>query len=166
MRTTTLVARKVLADCETAHQLLKEEKMESATWRVHWVGCLALLRAVGHILHKVDGEEDTKHRDVITAKWDDWCADKRANAIFWDFIKAERDHLLKEYKFGVEPAPIAVVDNEGRLLITNTGEALVTGNDFFRLSHVGFENREGRDVIDEANEWWRKQLDDIEAQLS
>ena len=27
----TLVARKVLADCETAHQLLKKEKMESAT---------------------------------------------------------------------------------------------------------------------------------------
>jgi hypothetical protein len=60
MRTMTLVARKVLADCETAHQLLKKEEMESATWRVHWVGCLALLRAVGHILHHVDGEADTK----------------------------------------------------------------------------------------------------------
>ena len=162
----TLVARKVLADCETAHQLLKKEKMESATWRVHWVGCLALLRAVGDILHKVDGKADTKHRDVITAKWDDWCADKLATAIFWDFIRAERNNLLKEYKFGVEPGPVYLVDEEGNRLTTEDAEPFVTGDDFFNLSHVGFENREGRDVIDEAIEWWRKQLDEIEAQLS
>ena len=51
-------------------------------------------------------------------------------------------------------------------LTTEDAEPFVTGDDFFNLSHVGFENREGRDVIDEAIEWWRKQLDEIEAQLS
>src|SRR5262245_54808259 len=79
--------------------------MESATWRVHWVACLTLLRAVGHILDKVDGETDARYRAVVTAKWDDWHADKRATGIFWDFIEAERNNLLKEYKFGVEPEP-------------------------------------------------------------
>jgi hypothetical protein len=159
----TLVARKVLADCETAHQLLKKEEMESATWRVHWVGCLALLRAVGHILHHVDGEADTKYRDVITAKWDDWRADKPANAIFWDFIEVERNNLLKEYKFGVEAEPAYLELEEGGRLLTEEGAPLRLEEDFFRLSHVGFENRDGRDVIDEAIKWWRTQLDEIEA---
>ena len=40
-----LVARNVLADCEIAHQLLRKESMGSATWRPHWVLCLALPRA-------------------------------------------------------------------------------------------------------------------------
>jgi adenylate cyclase len=53
-----LVARKVLAECETAHQFLKTERVASATWRPHWVLCLTLLRAVGHVLDKVDGEAD------------------------------------------------------------------------------------------------------------
>src|SRR5262249_14267635 len=150
MRTMTLVARKVLADCETAHQLLKKEKMESATWRAHWVGCLALLRAVGHILHHVDGEADTKQRDVIAAKWGDWHADKPANAIFWDFIEAERNNLLKEYKFGVEPGHVHLTDSEGNWLTTEEGVPLLTGDEFFNLSHVGFENKDGRDVIGEA----------------
>jgi hypothetical protein len=104
--------------------------------------------------------------DVITAKWDDWHADKPANAIFWDFIEVERNNLLKEYKFGVEPGPVYLVDDQGNRLATEKDVPLLTGDDFFNLSHVGFENRDGRDVIDEAIEWWRKQLDEIEAQLS
>ena len=66
-----LVARNVLADCEIAHQLLRKESMESATWRPHWVLCLALLRAVGHVLKKVDGEDDEKQRAAISAKWNE-----------------------------------------------------------------------------------------------
>jgi hypothetical protein len=66
-----LVARKVLADCETAHQLLRKEKM-GATWRPHWVACLTLLRAVGHVLDKVDVEADAKHSAAIKAKWEEW----------------------------------------------------------------------------------------------
>jgi hypothetical protein len=58
-----------------------------------------------------------------------------------------------------------LVDETGALLTTEEGVALVTGDDFFRLSHVGFESKEGRDVIDDAIKWWRKQLDAIEAQL-
>ena len=102
---------------------------------------------------------------MVSAKWDDWRADKGATGIFWDFIEAERNNLLKEYKFGVEPEPEYLVDEEGNRLTTKDGEPLVTGDDFFNLSHVGFENRERRDVIEEAIEWWRKQLNEIEAQL-
>jgi hypothetical protein len=104
-----LVARKVLADCETAHQLLRKEKMGSATWRVHWVACLTLLRAVGHILDKIDGEADAKHSAAIKAKWEEWNTYKQENSIFWNFIDSERNNLLKEYKFGVAPSQCTVM---------------------------------------------------------
>jgi hypothetical protein len=139
--------------------------MESATWRPHWVLCLTLLRTVGHVLRKVDREADAKHRAAISAKWNEWKTYTEENCIFWDFIDAERNNLLKEYKFGVEAEPNYLeLENGGRLL-TEEGMPLRLEEDFFRLSHVGFENKEGRDVIDEAIKWWRKQLDAIEAQL-
>lgn len=162
-----LVARKTLADCEVAHELLKQEKQESATWRPHWVGCLALLRAVGHVLRNVDRETDDKHRAVINATWDEWKStkDKGDNAIFWNFIEAERNNLLKEYKFGVEPEPTYIVTEEGDRIVTEEGEPIVTEDDYFRLSHAGFEDKEARDVIGEAIKWWHEQLGAIEAKL-
>ena len=49
----TAAARKVLADCEVALEMLEEEEDEQR-WRVLWAGAMALLRAVGHVLQKVD----------------------------------------------------------------------------------------------------------------
>ncbi|MGA7449831.1 MAG: hypothetical protein WBW73_00645 [Rhodoplanes sp.] len=61
------------------------------------------------MLDKADGETDAKYRSVVKAKWDEWKADKYANAIFWNFVEAERNNLLKQYKFGVEPEPTYIV---------------------------------------------------------
>ena len=102
---------------------------------------------------------------AIKATWEEWNTYAQENSIFWNFIKEERNNLLKEYKFGVQPEPEYLVTEKGDRLVTEKGEPLVTSDDFFRLSHVGFESKEGRDVIDEAIKWWRKQLDAIEAQL-
>jgi hypothetical protein len=123
------------------------------------------LRAVGHVLDKADGEVDAKHRHAVTTKWYGWKADKPRPTIFWNFIEAERNNLLKEYKFGVEPEPTYLVTDDGNLIVTEEGNPIVTEDDFFRLSHVGFEDKEGRDVIHVAIEWWRQQLEAIEAQL-
>lgn len=49
-------AQTVLDDCRVALQLLEEEK-DLQRWRVHWVAALALVRAVGHVLDKVDGAD-------------------------------------------------------------------------------------------------------------
>jgi hypothetical protein len=160
-----LVARGPLADCQVAHELLKQDKKESPSWRPHWVACLALLRAVGHVLHKVDGTTDAHHREVIDAAWAEWKARQTDNAIFWNFIEAERNNLLKQYAFGVEPEPNYVVTASGERIVTKDGDEIVTKDDFFRLSLAGFEDQEGRDVIGEAIKWWHQQLAIIEAKL-
>lgn len=160
-----LRAKTVLADCEIAYTLLMREEKDSPTWKVHWVACLALLRTVGSVLEKVDKKADEKHKQVITNKWNEWNSEKAAHPIFWNFIKAERDNLVKEYRFGVEPEPNYLVTEDGDRIVTDQGDAIATEDDYFRLSHVEFENREGRNVIREAINWWQKQLEGIEAHL-
>lgn len=48
-----LVARQVLADCRLCLEMLEQEQ-DLARWRIHWAAAVALARAVGHVLDKVD----------------------------------------------------------------------------------------------------------------
>ena len=65
---------------------------------------VSLLRAVGHVLNKVDGASCPEMRAAVDEVWSEWKADKTANAIFFDFIEDERNSILKEYR----PAPARV----------------------------------------------------------
>ena len=161
----TLMARRALADCVVAHELLEKNDREDPAWRVHWVACLALLRTVGHVLDKVDGAHTPEHRAAIDATWTAWKGDRKRHAIFWLFIECERNSLLKQYEFGVEPEPTYVVTEDGDRLVTEDGDALVTEDDFFRLSVAGFEDQDGRDVIREAIDWWKHELDAVDARI-
>lgn len=66
----TAAARRVLADCEAAVEMLENEHDEQR-WRVLWIGAMALLRVVGHVLRKVDGEIP-RQRAVIDAAYRRW----------------------------------------------------------------------------------------------
>jgi hypothetical protein len=154
-----------LNDCKAALELLKKDRMDSPIWRLHWVTCLTLLRAVGHVLDKKDGNKSAKHREAVQAAWADWKKNENGNAIVRRFIEAERNNLLKQYKFGVKPEPEYLVDDAGNRLITDGGDALVTDNEFFRLSVAGFEDKEGRNVVGDAIVWWERELSSIEAAL-
>jgi hypothetical protein len=50
----TAAARLVLDDCRGALADLKEG-VQGAEWRRRWIVTVVLLRAVGHVLEKVDG---------------------------------------------------------------------------------------------------------------
>jgi hypothetical protein len=160
-----LIARKALDDARAAHALLRQDKKDSKSWRPHWVACLALLRAVGHVLKNADGTTDDKHKQVIALWWKDINAAKAANSIFFNFVEAERNNVLKEYQFGVVPEPNYIVTEDGRRIVTEDGKAIVTEGDYFKLSVEGYEGQEGRDVIREALDWWTAQLATIEKQL-
>ena len=93
----TRAARQVLADCVIALEMLEAEQ-DLVRWRVHWAGALALLRAVGHVLHKVDGA-DPKVRRQIDIAYRRWKSQRTENAVFLEFIEQERNNILKEYRF-------------------------------------------------------------------
>jgi hypothetical protein len=75
--------------------------MGTELWRPHWAGLVALLRSVGHVLDKVDGATDPRLRHAIDAAWKELSDSKPEPKIFWEFIEAERNNVLKTYTFSV-----------------------------------------------------------------
>ena len=150
------VARKVLADCKAAHELLEME-CDAARFRLMWVAGVALLRTVGHVLEKVDSRRDPKTAVAARAAWERWKADKEANAIFWEFIEEERNNILKEYEFGFLSGPIGVLVTPGHDLLS------LDGNLFCPLAEGRFSGEDCRDVLAEGIKWWEKELRQIES---
>jgi hypothetical protein len=153
-----LRAHRVLEDCIIALDLLEEDS-DPARLRVHWAACCVLLRAVGHVLRKVDGAQRPELGASIEEAWQRWRADPESHAIFWEFIEAERNLLLKEYD------PSIVVGEHMLISEDPSGElsARVVGADLYLPFGQGrFEGEDGRDLVRLAIEWWRRELRTVE----
>ena len=167
----TEAARRVLGDCKAALDMLEDEEHEQR-WKVLWAGAMALLRAVGHVLRKVDGE-DARLRPLIDAAYDRWKADRSTIAVFWKFIEEERNNILKEYRFSVldsAEVDLCVVEvlggpESGQALVHETPFGL--GENLFRPVTEGFgAGEDGRIVYRQAMKCWDAELFRIEAGLA
>lgn len=96
----TRMAREVLKDCEVALSMLEVEP-DLRKWRIVWAGSVALIRSVGHVLHKVDGS-DKVLKDIANEFFGRWKVAEE-HEIFRRFIEHERNNLLKEYHSDVHP---------------------------------------------------------------
>ena len=164
----TMAARRVLADCEAALAMLEDER-DSRRWRVLWVGALALLRAVGHVLWKVDGR--TPHaREAIKAAYERWKAKQSEHRVFREFIKKERDYILKEYRLNVLDSAetgVAVVIGDSDAGYITDETPFVLDENLFRPVTAGFgAGEDARDVYREAIRWWEAELSRLEAVLN
>ena len=74
--------------------------IERGDWRVEWVAVVTLLRAVGHVLDKIDAAHSSSIRIAVDAAWRCWKSTDETHAIFRDFIDRERNNVLKNYRFG------------------------------------------------------------------
>ncbi len=166
----TRTARAVLEDCKLALSLLENEK-DLATWRVHWVGAVALIRAVGHVLIKVDAK-DASLKVAVDGSYSRWKRQRSQNAIFWDFINQERNSILKEYIFNfhpldeVEVAVILTVQNSETGKQKQVPHIVPIGENIYRPILDGYrEGGDARDVYQDALDWWESQLSDIESEV-
>lgn len=147
-------ARAVLTDCEHALELLRQPT-DPYTFRVLWVGGVALARAVGHVLDKVDAAQDEGTRVAVDSAWTSWKADKADNAIFWEFIQDERNQVLKQYKLGFF---------EGDAYFKTGDEVIPLGYcQFPQITSGVFSGQDCRDVLERAIDWWEHQLTAIDA---
>lgn len=161
----TANARRVLQDCRVALSLLEEEKA-LFRWRIHWVAAITLIRAVGHVLDKVDGK-NAEIKSIASALFKSWKHGDQ-NIIFRDFIDQERNSVLKEYTFNLHP--LEKVDVAISVKLRNSDGEIIDSSEVFGIGENIYrpmlgEYRSGddaRDVYSDAIEWWELQLNTID----
>lgn len=156
-----LDARRVLADCRVAFRHL-ELDLDPVDFRVHWAAVVALLRAVGHVLKKVDAARHSGVARAVDRRWQFWNQNRDDNKIFWDFIESERNNILKAYSFGYgeDDVEIESVNSDGtRVIYANVPfvSALQSGP---------FAGPPGKDVLRQALAWWEEQLNVIDEEVA
>jgi hypothetical protein len=153
-----LRARTTLDDAKFAAQLFNDAR-ESRARRVHWIATCALLRAIGHVLDRVDCEQDEIVAAAIKEHWTAIRAiERERHGIFWNFIEPERNAVLKTYEFGFDDSDLA------RLESVPDG---VSARREPNLSYMpaladGYDGADARELIREALSWWEFQLVRIE----
>lgn len=157
-------ARLVLSDAELVRARLEDERDERE-WRLDWALAVVLLRIVGDVLHKVDGAADPRVGEVSRELYHSW-SEGQDNAIFRDFIKRERDSIVHEYKSAMSEGPIAIVSVATALSKgASCSEDLLEDNLYRPMDLGKFAGEDGRDLIDDALEWWRVQLDEVDRRV-
>ena len=149
----TNAARVVLFDCREARSELVDE-LSGSLWRRRYFACVALLRAVGHVLHNVDAEATDSHRSAIENWWQHQKQTKPEPAIFWSFVENERNRFLKTYE------PIAA---QNMTVFPGSNRESETT---FVMKDGPFKGVDPRKLIIDAIEWWEKELDDIDREIA
>lgn len=160
----TYQAREVLSDCRIALQLLEEEQ-DLQRWRVHWAAAVALIRAVGHVLEKVDGRNPAV-KQAAAKMYLTWKGAASEHLIFREFIEKERNNLLKEYQINIHPLEDVPVVLQAIIRPLGGGEPITVAADVFELGENIYrpmiegpwEGDDAREVLAEAIEWWDRQL--------
>lgn len=162
----TKAARIVLQDA--AHAIEHHsDALQGEAFRVSWFSVIGLLRAVGHVLDKVDGLSSSSMRNAITQEYIKLKKTRPEPWIYWEFIDAERDRFLKTYDHGITRVLTVPTLVEG-IYVTVDG-ANLQGGEFApgRSYTSAFARGEGagrneRDLAWMAHDWWSNYLDDID----
>lgn len=159
----TTAARQVLADCRGALDELVDG-VQGPTWRRRWIIAVVLLRTVGYVLEKVDGARSNKHKAEISRWWANLKSTKPNPAIFWLFIEEERNTIVKEYQTNAGQG--VTVQLSGVEANLRTGEQKVDPPKpaiyHYTMNAGHYKDRDQRELIAEAIQWWEAELDALD----
>jgi hypothetical protein len=122
--------------------------------QTQYIAIVCMMRAVGHVLQKVDCEPSQSRKVALQAKWKAW----KQEPIFADFIEPTRNRLLKEFEGGLE-----LIGQEGATQAVAAGPQ-PQRHWWFDASKV--KDSEGRPVLAkfrEALAFWNRALSEIES---
>jgi hypothetical protein len=173
-------AREILQECQLGLHELRSHPRPS--WFVLWAGTLALLHTVGDAL-----KNDADHRirkaqvkwfrlmnQVNKAAGRGTTRQKQDNtwepAIYWQFIRKDRNLLLHEALSTVSQSATISIP------VTLTGIRQSAARDIpvfpapqpspltysYTMSSPPYDQRDARDVVEEAIQWWEQQINEIE----
>lgn len=88
------------------------------------------------------------------------------HAIFRDFIELERNSILKEYELSITEGPIPIVAHLQRGDGFDVIRQFLIEEKLYRpISGGVYDGEDGRTLIDDAIQWWRVQLGEIDDAL-
>jgi hypothetical protein len=141
--------------------------LQAESFRISWLAIVSLLRAVGHVLDKVDGKTSTALKRAISNKWTSLNDSRPEPRIFWEFIHSERNRFLKEYVHGIQrtatvPTLVPGVSATFDLANARGGTLSPLPPPHSCLSSGPFAGRNEKEIAWEAYEWWVEYLQDVE----
>jgi hypothetical protein len=159
-------ARVVLQDIKHAIAA-HANNLQSEEFRVSWFAIVGLLRAIGHVLEKIDAENSPAMRRAIKAKWEELNSNRPHPLIFWGFIEAERNRFLKNYEYGIHRTLTARHDSGSLISIVDVGKSqggvLSSGAELqSRIADGPFEGQHEKHVAWQAYDWWVQYLDEVD----
>ena len=141
---------------------LEKEEIQEA--KILWFSCISMLRAIGHVMDKVDRKNQPESFSIaLDIAYEEW----RKLPIFKNFINEERNSILKEYSFTIEPTSIDktfyLVDSDGHYLVDGSQHLVSyeTVSDLIKTN--GYDTSQHPSLIlEEALIWWNEELTKLE----
>ena len=155
----------VYSDCLRSKQMFESavESNNLSEARILWFSTLALLRAIGHVLNKIDVKSRSPDFEkAVQARYNNW----KSNKIFSEFIQDERNAILKEYDSSLEVMPQSVTHNvtyRGEQ-VTHKGVNVVHTVTILQLVKFkgAFAGESPVEVLEKALQWWQRELNELE----
>ena len=120
---------------------------------------MVLLRAVGHVLDKVDASRDPVLAKAVATWWVELKQSKPEPRIYWGFIDEERNSILKEYK---SRAALSIETTVASFHIrTHEPVEPSAPRVLLRMEGGDYSGQDQIKVVQEAILWWERQLESI-----
>ncbi len=160
----TLRSYGALSDGKAGVRHLEEYLQSSeflwSDWKVIWIGSCALLRT-SITLFQVDARSciNKRIREEISSEWDSIKNNRDDHAIFWEFLRKERNIILKQYEW---PAYEMWMDEDGTirpparmaLLSVKPKDA----KSVLIMRSGPFKDRNSLDLLQESAEWVEERI--------
>ena len=148
-------------------------------WVLVWTGTIALLRAVGHAVLNEDAKRDARLKKAQNGWLKGLNATEPRPSIFFDFIKRDRDRLLKEAELTAGQSAIVFLQgasatpragNFGRQELPQPEQQPPPPPRppiySYHMNSGPFAGQDPRDLIRDAIVWWEEQLEGIEQEAA
>jgi hypothetical protein len=159
-------AREIVDYCKHALVLLQEGPT-SHDWVVKWAGAIGLLRTVGDALRK---DDEPRIRTAQNKWWKEIEGTKPSPQIFWDFIRRDRNLLLHEAELTAGQSTMVFVQGVSVVALAagqqpppeSKARPIPKPIHSYHMNSGPFSDRDPRDLVREAIEWWEDQITAIE----
>lgn len=138
---------------------LDEAKSFLSEWKIMWIGtCTTLRTAID--LFRVDAQSclSSKIRIEIEAEWADIRTQKEDHAIFWQFLRLERDNVIHGYEWR---AYEAWLKPDGSYRAPNLSLLMLNDDDarpMLLMRSGAYAGRDSLDLLKESADWVEERI--------